>query len=49
MPLVLSDSNRDPASIQTPTVAVLAERLDSVATLNPFGKVVTRVSGADKM
>lgn len=45
MPLVWSVSNRDPASIQTPTVAVLAERDDSVAMRRPEGRVVMRVSG----
>lgn len=49
MPLVSSVSNRDPASIQTPTVAVFAARLDSVATRRPLGRVVTRVSGAERI
>ena len=49
MPLVSSVSNLDPASIQTPTVAVFAARFDSVATRRPLGKVVTRVSGAERI
>lgn len=49
MPLVSSVSNLDPASIQTPTVAVRAARLDSVATRRPLERVVTRVSGAERI
>ncbi|KAJ0545227.1 hypothetical protein HanRHA438_Chr08g0332991 [Helianthus annuus] len=44
-PFVSSVSNLDPASIQTPTVAVCDARFDSVATRRPLGRVVTRVSG----
>jgi hypothetical protein len=44
VPLDLSVSNREPASIHTPTVAV-SRLLSSVATRKPFLSVVTRVSG----
>lgn len=39
-PLVDSDSYRDPASIQTPTAAVWACGVVSVATRRPLGRVV---------
>lgn len=45
MPLVSALSNRDPASIQTPTVAVRAASCDSVATRRPLGRVVILVAG----
>lgn len=46
VPFVLSVSAREPASIQTPTVAVWACGWDSVATVRPFGRVVVSVMGA---
>lgn len=49
MPFVSGLSKRDPASIQTPTVAVRAARFDSVATRRPFGRVVILVAGAVRM
>jgi hypothetical protein len=45
-PLVLADSAREPASIQTPTVAAPAEGFSSVATVKPLGKLVMRVAEA---
>lgn len=45
-PLVLADSAREPASIQTPTVAAPAEGFSSVATVRPLGKLVMRVAEA---
>lgn len=45
MPLVLSVSAREPASIQTPTVAVCAWGFDSVATVRPLESVVDSVRG----
>ena len=41
VPFVSLDSYRDPASIQTPTVAVSLYGVASVATRKPDGKVVT--------
>jgi hypothetical protein len=41
----VSVSAREPASIQTPTVAVWANGCDSVATVKPFGRVVICVDG----
>lgn len=43
MPFVSLDSYRDPASIQTPMVAVSLYGVASVATRKPDGKVVTCV------
>ena len=40
-----SFSAREPASIQTPTVAVSACGCDSVATVRPFESVVISVAG----
>ena len=45
MPLVVSVSAREPASIHTPTVAVWAWGCASVATVRPFERVVTSVNG----
>ena len=45
MPLVVSVSAREPASIHTPTVAVCAWGCASVATVRPFERVVTSVNG----
>jgi hypothetical protein len=45
-PLVFADSAREPASIQTPTVAAPAEEFSSVATVSPLGKLVMRVAEA---
>lgn len=45
-PLVFADSLREPASIQTPTVAAPDERFSSVATVRPLGKLVMRVAEA---
>ncbi len=47
MPFVASVSAREPASIQTPTVAVCAWGCDSVATVKPFERVVISVVGVD--
>jgi hypothetical protein len=41
VPFVAFDSYRDPASIQTPIVAVSLYGAASVATLNPDANVVT--------
>src|SRR5690554_3474700 len=43
VPLFLAVSARLPASIKTPTVAVWAEGLDSVAIVKPFLRDVMRV------
>jgi len=45
VPLSANVSKRDPASIQTPTVAVFNLGLVSVATLKPLSNLVIRVSG----
>lgn len=45
MPLVRAHSEREPASIQAPTVAVWALGFDSVATVRPLGSIVTCVRG----
>ena len=46
MPLLASFSALEPASIQTPTVAVSACGCDSVATVRPFERVEISVVGA---
>ena len=45
VPLLASVSNRDPASIHTPTVATGHTLFVSVATRIPFASVVTSVAG----
>lgn len=45
VPLVRAHSEREPASIQAPTVAVWALGFDSVATVRPLGSIVTCVRG----
>jgi hypothetical protein len=45
VPLFVSVSAREPASIQTPTVAVCACEWASVATVRPFERVVISVNG----
>ena len=45
VPLVRAHSEREPASIQAPTVAVWALEFDSVATVRPLGSIVTCVRG----
>ena len=47
-PLFFSFSALLPALIHTPTVAVCANTLVSVATVNPFGSTVERVIGWGK-
>ena len=45
VPLLYLFSNLDPASIQTPTVAVLKFGFDSVAIVKPLSSLVMMVSG----
>lgn len=43
--MVRSVSAREPASIHAPTVAVWDDGFDSVATVKPFDRVETWVTG----